>query len=511
MNNLKSHEENIKSLVNKYDRVALVLQGGGALGSYQAGVYEGLAELGIQPNRICGISIGALNTAIIAGNAPEDRVSALRNFWETICKTNASIYDFGIVNDWINNLDPQLRKMFSAVAATRAMMEGQQGFFKPRVSTPMPFVSYNPSQLSYYTIDNLRNTLNEFVDFDRINSGEIHVSVGAVNIRTGHLHYFDNTRMELRAEHFIASGALPPGFPAVEIDGEYYWDGGIVSNTPLEKILTDKEKSNTLVFQVDLWSAEGVLPQTMMDVSERGKDIQYSSRTKLVTHFMSEQQKNKKLLKEILKHIPSEIKEKDSWCRRALKQAEDVRTNVIQLIYQNKNFEGHYKDYEFSTSTLLEHWSSGLTDIRQTMQNENWLIMPSSEEGFITHDIHKKTSVRAKAKSAITFERSEEDFDLEKEYGYAFKETENTDFPIYEDFFNENMDLPKIEKEVSKKIVENKKSVSIEDINSKTPFLKDLNVKSREEVAQNFMKHKWKKIIKNLKNKLIFNMTMLNK
>jgi NTE family protein len=402
MKTTQTQKQTLKELVSKYDHVALALQGGGALGSYQAGVYEGLCDLDIEPTRIVGTSIGALNSAIIAGNTPKNRVKALKDFWNTICKTNMSPYDFGLNHDWINSLSLDIRKFFSATSATRSMIEGQNGFFKPKMPNLNPFRIQNPNEISYYNIDNLKETLNKFVDFDLINSKKIHLSVGAVNIRTGQLHYFDNLKTVLRAEHFIASGALPPGFPAVEIDGEYYWDGGIVSNTPLEHILTDKERNNTLVFQVDLWSSYGDTPKNMSDVSERVKDIQYSSRTRLITHIMSEEQKNKRILQELLKKIPEEIKENDHWCKVATKQSEHTKMNIIQLIYRDKHFEGHYKDYEFSSPTMSEHWSSGLNDIHETMKNQNWLLMPSDEKGFVTHDIHRNTSTSAKAKSAFS-------------------------------------------------------------------------------------------------------------
>ncbi|MCP2089316.1 UNVERIFIED_ORG: NTE family protein [Paraburkholderia sediminicola] len=375
----------------RYDEIALVLQGGGALGSYQAGVYEGLAETGVQPNWIAGVSIGALNTAIIAGNAPENRVEALRGFWDSICHPL----------DWVGGLGAWMlpgfgaqdlsRKWASLWAASRALTEGQPGFFSPRNPLPMAgFGKQNPNAVSYYDTAALRETLLKFADFDRINDGDIRVSVGAVNVRTGNLVYFDNTKMRLEPEHFMASGALPPGFPAVEIDGEYYWDGGLVSNTPLTEVLRDADHKDTLVFQVDLWSARGNAPGDFLDVSERAKDIQYSSRTRAITGMLADRQKHARFVKELLAHVPPDLRRTDPLFRLAEEAADGSAINVVHLIYKNKPYEGHYKDYEFSVDTMHEHWESGLEDIRDSFAHREWFDVPSREQGFVTHDVHRR-------------------------------------------------------------------------------------------------------------------------
>lgn len=380
----------LHEMSKNYEEIILVLQGGGALGSYQAGVFEGLSEVGVNPNWIAGISIGALNTAIIAGNKPENRVKALRSFWETICKTNMSPFNLSFLNPFINDLNNHARRMISGIEASRAMIEGQNGFFKPRFPLPIPFLNkVSPEEISYYKIQNLKETLLKHADFDLINNGKKRVSVGAVNIKTGNFVYFDNTKETLRPEHFMASGALPPGFPAVEIDGEYYWDGGLVSNTPLFEVLNNEEKKDKLIFQVDLWSSKGSLPENFFDVAERTKDIQYSSRTRMITDFMQEQQKNKIMIKELLKCISADVKKDNLWCEKAEELTADGVTNVIQLVYRDKSFEGHYKDFEFSNATMNEHWSSGLTDMRETLKNKDWFQKPSNEKGFVTHDIHR--------------------------------------------------------------------------------------------------------------------------
>ncbi len=379
-----------------FETVALVLQGGGALGSYQAGVYEGLFEAGIQPNWIAGISIGALNTAVIAGNAPELRVEKLREFWETICRPAFVFPPTEVIQRWIEKVTPHSRKVFSGFEAWRAIIEGQRDFFVPRGATAWLGAKQSVDDLSFYDTRKLKSTLERFVDFDRINHGDVRVSVAAVNVRTGNFEYFDNTvgpyRKRLRPEHFMASGALPPGFPAVEIDGEYYWDGGLVSNTPLSHVLAATPRRNTLAFQVDLWSALGKLPESVYDVQERQKDIQFSSRTRAVTDFMARDQHYRHLLREVLRHVPADALG-DPWCKKAVELACSKKYSVIQLVYQDKEWEGLSKDYEFSPQTMHEHWASGLQDIQRTLSHSAWLALPPDGTEFVTHDHHRAQGV----------------------------------------------------------------------------------------------------------------------
>jgi NTE family protein len=372
-----------------YKVTALVLQGGGALGAYQAGVYQALDEAGLHPNWIAGISIGALNAAIIAGNPPEQRVEKLMQFWETICKS--ALWPNRPSVPWMENVafPPVFREGVNALAAWRALTEGQSGFFQPRIPPPLLQWHGTPATASWYDTAPLRETLEALADFDRINDARsMRVSVGAVNVRTGNFAYFDNRNDTLRAEHFMASGALPPGFPAVEIDGEYYWDGGMVSNTPLYKVLSERPHRDALIFQVDLWSASGALPRDMGSVAERSKDIQFSSRTRLITEYMRQSREQQRLLHELMELVP-EAKRSDPAYRRAERHANGALTNLIHLIYRDKPYEGHYKDYEFSAATMHEHWQSGLTDMRHTLTRPHWLEPPSGENPFVTHDVHR--------------------------------------------------------------------------------------------------------------------------
>jgi NTE family protein len=372
-----------------YKVTALVLQGGGALGAYQAGVYQALSEAGLHPNWIAGISIGALNAAIIAGNAPEDRVDKLTEFWETICKSAFWPHHPALPLPETMTWPQIFRDGINTLSAWRALTEGQSGFFQPRMPPPVLNWHGTPATASWYDTAPLRQTLERLADFDRINDHRtLRVSVGAVNVRTGNFAYFENRHHKLRPEHFMASGALPPGFPAVEIDGEYYWDGGMVSNTPLYKVLSDQPHRDALIFQVDLWSACGALPRDMSMVAERSKDIQFSSRTRLVTEYMRLTREQQRLLHDLMKLVP-EDKRNDPVFRRAEHQANGALTNLIHLIYRDKPYEGHYKDYEFSVTTMHEHWQSGLTDMRHTLTRPHWLDPPPPEDPFVTHDVHR--------------------------------------------------------------------------------------------------------------------------
>ncbi|MGF6227326.1 NTE family protein [Inquilinus ginsengisoli] len=374
--------------VPPYDVVALVLQGGGALGAYQAGVYEGLHEAGIEPTWLAGISIGALNTAVIAGSPESQRVDRLRELWETICAAPARWPVTSGLAEAALPFAVDLRPAHNTAAAMRALFQGQPGFFKPRFPPPYLSPFAGDAATSFYDTSPLRDTLLRLVDFDRLNSGDMRVSVGAVNVRSGNFVYFDTAERKLGPEHFMASGALPPGFPAVEIEGKHYWDGGVVSNTPLSYVLSTEPRRDTLTFQVDLWSAKGRMPDDLMEVSSRQKDIQYSSRTRAITNHMLQMQKMRQALQTVMQRIPQAAKQDpeikaiaDLACHRAY--------NIVHLIYQSKAYEGHSKDYEFGLDAMREHWQSGLDDIRRTLADPRRLDRPSPEIGVVTHDIHR--------------------------------------------------------------------------------------------------------------------------
>ncbi|KAB8188377.1 patatin-like phospholipase family protein [Lysobacter maris] len=373
------------------DNVALVLQGGGALGAYQAGVYQGLHEAGVSPAWLAGISIGAFNTAIIAGNPPQRRVEALREFWQTISQPYLLPTTTLGQEARLEGLDEHARAWLDTWEAWRALVEGQRGFFHPRawfagLGGHSPFDAGGPGAASWYDTAPMIQTLERMIDFDRLNDGGIRVSVGAVNVASGNLEYFDNSRMRLDARHILASGALPPAFPAVEIDGRHYWDGGLVSNTPLSYVLSDPRRADTLVFQVDLWSARGDLPQNLLDVAERQKEIQYSSRTRMITRMQRVDQHYRRLLRELLEVVPEAVRESNPWAKHAAELACGNRITVIQLIYRERARIGHFKDYQFGRVALREHWHSGHVDINRALAHPQWLRLPTGEDAFVSHD-----------------------------------------------------------------------------------------------------------------------------
>jgi len=265
-----------------FECVALLLQGGGALGAYQGGVYEALAEANIHPDWIAGISIGAINAAIIAGNPPNSRVDRLREFWTGVTSSAPWHWSGNPFIDLAQSDDT--RNLLNQMSANLAAAFGAAGFFSARPLMPWLQPGGTLASTSFYDTKQLKDTLEHLVDFDRLNAGMTRFSAGAVNVRTGNFVYFDTTTHKIAPEHVMASGALPPGFPAIEIDGEHYWDGGLVSNTPLQWVIeSDPRRKDTLAFQVDLWSAQGALPRNMAEVTTRQKEIQFSSRTRAST------------------------------------------------------------------------------------------------------------------------------------------------------------------------------------------------------------------------------------
>lgn len=367
-----------------FERVALLLQGGGALGSYQAGVYQAMAEGHVHPDWVAGISIGAVNSAIIAGNAPERRVERLRDFWETV--TEPPLGTFGMAyNPFLKNLDDHTHRLLNQSRAFGIMMMGAPGFFAPRPPL-MPFLpTTQAGEVSYYDVSALKETLERLVDFDRINAGEMHFGVGAVNVKTGNFIYFDNATTKIRADHVVASGALPPGFPAVEIDGEFYWDGGLVSNTPLQWMLDQRPRLDTLALQIDLWSARGELPRDVIEADSRVKDIRYSSRTRAATDQYRHAQKLRLAVADVLKHIPAKLRNSEE-VKLLAAEADDKICNIVQLIYHARNYEGISKDYEFSRRTMLEHWEAGYRDAMRAMQHPEVLKRPRREDGVQVFD-----------------------------------------------------------------------------------------------------------------------------
>ncbi len=362
-----------------FECIALLLQGGGALGAYQGGVYEALAEAGIHPDWVAGISIGAINSAIIAGNPEKDRVSKLRQFWESITSPSWAQVE------WFRP-DSVTRGIMNQLFAGEIMVKGVPGFFLPRLPVPWLQPHGTEGATSYYDTSPLYSTLERFIDFDRINADTTRFSIGAVNVRTGNFIYFDNTTHTIMPSHIVASGALPPGFPAVEIEGEYYWDGGLVSNTPLDWVLESRPQHDTLAFQVDLWNARGDMPCDIAKVMTRQKEIQYSSRTRANTDRFKRSQKLRYAAASLLDKLPKEMQELPEV--ELLREASQRKVyNIIQLIYHTQGYEGDSKDYEFSRQSMEEHWKAGYYDTVRTLRHTEVLERPKGEETVFTFDI----------------------------------------------------------------------------------------------------------------------------
>ncbi|MEN6373955.1 MAG: patatin-like phospholipase family protein [Smithella sp.] len=338
----------------KFDHQILLLQGGGALGAYQAGVYEGLMEAGVAPTWVVGISIGAINAALIAGNPPEQRVKQLRAFWNRVSSYDPITYPFA---------SDAMRSILNQISAGYVMGFGVPGFFKPRIPMACFVSNKTPGEVSIYDTSPLRTTIEELVDFDLINSREVRLSLGTAHVRTGNSVYFDNRYTHLGPDHVLASGALPPGFPPVNIDGEYYWDGGVVSNTPMTYVVDQKPLTSALIIQVDIFNARGELPRNLDQVQERAKDIQYASRTRLNVNQVKTIGELQAAAGRLIKKLPPGLKSDPDiqflapFCRE--------RDWVIgMLLHRRRPPSSSTKDYEFSRATVNELWAAGLEDIR---------------------------------------------------------------------------------------------------------------------------------------------------
>jgi NTE family protein len=351
-------------------KVGLVLQGGGALGAYQAGVYATLSEGGYEPDWIAGVSIGAINGAIVAGNPPERRAEQLRTFWEEITD--------GVVAKPFLDGD-LLRGVFNGWSALSSMASGVPGFFRPR----FPAVWMQPwgteGALSFYDTEPLRATLLKYVDFELLNAGHPRLSVGAANIRKGNSVYFDTAERTIGPEHIMASAALPPGFPPVEIEGEHYWDGGVVSNTPLQYLIDAERSADIVVFQVDLFSARGTMPRSLPDVYERQKDILYSSRTRLNTDAGKNAEQLQRAVERLIEKLPRNLADDPDveFIKQCSKHS--VSMSIVHLIYREKNYETQTKDYEFSRVSMEEHWQAGVNDTRRSLLHQNLWLEPADD------------------------------------------------------------------------------------------------------------------------------------
>jgi NTE family protein len=359
--------------VAELGQTVLVLQGGGALGAYQVGVYEALHEAGVAPQWVIGTSIGAINAAIIAGSTPGERVEKLCDFWSRVQNDH---FVPGGLPTWL-------------AAATRnamAVSGGVPSFFSPN---PLAFMSphhrLGAEAAGYYSVDPLRRTLEELVDLDQLNKGGTRITVGASNVSTSEMRYFDSRDMPLTIDHVMASGALPPGFPPVRIDGELYWDGGILSNTPVEVVFDDNPRRDSLVFAVHIWNPHGPEPETIWEVMNRQKDVQYSSRA--ASHIKRQRQlhRMRHIIAELTKQLPEEAR-KNNKIGELASYGCLTRMHVVRLLAPALDYEDHSKDIDFSAHGIARRREAGYADTMKTLEKAPWRAPVDEIEGFILHE-----------------------------------------------------------------------------------------------------------------------------
>jgi NTE family protein len=357
----------------KNGQVVLVLQGGGALGAYQVGVYQALHEAGVEPDWIVGTSIGAINAGIIAGNKPRDRLAKLEEFWKRMERPSA----WPFVPAWTGLSDTW--------SYWSTLLNGIPGFFKPN---PPAFwgahVPLGVDRTGFYSTTALRETLTELVDFSIINKGSPRLTVGAANVRTSMMHYFDSRQSEITTEQIMASGALPPAFPAIRIDGEFYWDGGILSNTPTEVIFDDNPRRNSLIFAVHLWNPEGPVPESIWEVLHRQKDIQYSSR--IASHITRQQQTHRlrHVISELVRHFPDDVRKSEA-VRELAGYGCVTQMHVVRLLAPRLENENHTKDIDFTPSGIGMRREAGYEATMQALDQAPWQGEFDPIEGVILH------------------------------------------------------------------------------------------------------------------------------
>ncbi|WP_347252178.1 patatin-like phospholipase family protein [Legionella sp.] len=348
-----------------YDRIACVFQGGGALGAYQVGAFRAIHERGYHPNFLAGVSIGSINCAIIAGNPQHKQLEKLNEFWDTITP-----------KIWCDELPDHLtfdpiHHLHNRMGALYSLFFGLDGFFKPRPIPPTLFSHNTPDQLSYYETSELRSTLERLIDFDRINAKEVTLCLGAVNIVSGEMEFFNNQKIKITPEHVMASGALPPGLPGIKIGDDYYWDGGIYANTPLVTVLDALPEQDTLCFVVDCFSLKGRLPETMDELEERQKDIRYASHSRRLTNVYTSRQNLQAAVQILGEHLTPEAKANPE-IQELLKLGHEKRFSVVHIIYRGTPFSHSFKDYNFVRSAIDYRLETGYKNALDVLNNPEW-------------------------------------------------------------------------------------------------------------------------------------------
>jgi NTE family protein len=356
------------------EQVVLVLQGGGALGAYQAGVYEALMEGGIEPDWVIGTSIGAINGAIIAGNEPANRIARLREFWDGVSRKSAldQLWPSTIFGNSLANLS--------------TITSGIPGFF-----TPNPQAIWGPTfplgieKASYYSTEPLRETLGRLVDFEHLGRRHVRLSVGAVNVRTSEMRYFDSQAMPLAAAHVMASGALPPAFPAITIEGESYWDGGIYSNTPIEVVLDDVPRRNSLIFSVNVWQPTGRHPTTIQQVMARHKDIQFASRGRSHVARQAQIHRLRHVVRELANRLPAESRA-DPVVKDLAEYGCGTLMHLVRLLSPRLDGEDHTKDIDFTRAGIERRWKAGYDHAHKVLAEKPWEGPVDTLAGVAIHE-----------------------------------------------------------------------------------------------------------------------------
>jgi NTE family protein len=360
-------------------QIVLVLQGGGALGAYQAGVYQALDEAGIEPDWVIGTSIGAINAGIIAGNRPADRLPRLREFWERMR------------HDPVTQMVAGLPLWGAAAAGALTVMGGLPAFFRPNAAAFLG-LGLTPESAGYYSTAPLERTLGALIDAEVLAASAMRLTVGAANVRTAEMRYFDSRDMPLTIRHIMASGALPPAFPAVRIDGELYWDGGILSNTPVEAVFDDNPRRSGLVFTVNIWQPHGPEPADMVRVMARQKDLQYASRATAQVVRQKQIHRLRHVIAELVRELP-EARRESPEIRRLAGYGCLTRMHVVRLLAPALAGEDHTKDIDFSAEGIGCRWQAGLADARRVLAQQPWTHEFDPLEGFILHETEAGTIV----------------------------------------------------------------------------------------------------------------------
>ncbi|HLY58987.1 MAG TPA: patatin-like phospholipase family protein [Stellaceae bacterium] len=357
-----------------HGQITLVLQGGGALGAYQAGCYQAMTEAGFEPHWVIGTSIGAMNAAIIAGNPPDQRLAKLRELWRCL--------EYGVPVKAASAFP-----MFGGQLATwMTMMAGLDNFFTPNVAAfTSPYMPLGSDGAGYYSTERLKRTMTDLIDFGRVNELEIRLTVGAANVRTGEMRYFDSRDEPLSLSHVLASGALPPAFPAVRVDGELYWDGGILSNTPVEAVFDDMDRRSGLIFAVHMWNPRGAEPGTIAEVMSRQKDLQYASRARSQIRRQQELHRLRHVIAELAQQLPAETLDSD---RGRLLAAHGCLTkmHIVRLLAPSVGANDHSKDIDFSPSSIEARWEAGYRNTSEVIQRAPWLGPSDPLDGFVLHE-----------------------------------------------------------------------------------------------------------------------------